>query len=277
MVEQNTARKRPIPQGTLTKNRTTNMLQLAQLAILCAALLWLTLKGAQSMGYNWQWYRVPRYIYRIIDGELIWGPLVKGLIETLKISAAAFVLAIVIGLATAILRLAPTIAGRALARSYMEVIRNTPLLIQLYLFYFVLAPIFDIDRYWTGILALAIFEGAFASEIFRAGILSVSRGQLEAARSLGLRPWSCYADIILPQAVRLMLPPFTNLAISLVKNSAIVSVIAVFELTTQGRNIISETYMSFEIWFTVAGMYLVVTILLSIFASLLEQRFAVRT
>jgi polar amino acid transport system permease protein len=152
------------------------------------------------------------------------------------------------------------------------VIRNTPLLVQLYLFYFALAPLFGLDRYATGILCLGIFEGAYCSEIIRAGIEAVGRGQWEAARSLGLSTTHIYRLVVLPQAVRLMLPPLTGQTIALVKASAMVSVIAVFDLTTEGRSIIADTFLTFEIWLTVAALYLLVTVTLSLVATGLERR-----
>ena len=158
------------------------------------------------------------------------------------------------------------------SRRRPEVIRNTPLLVQLYLFFYLLAPIFGLDRFWTGVLALAFFEGAFGSEIFRAGILSVGRGQWEAAAALGLGRLPTYRFVVIPQALRLVLPPLTSLVVNLVKHSAIVSAIAIADLTTAGRNVIAETYLSFEIWFTVAAMYLGLTIVLSLLASVLERR-----
>lgn len=226
------------------------------------------------MGYNWQWYRVPNYIVRAYEERLLLGPLGRGFIETLRLSAIAFVATVALGVAIAVLRLARTPVGRAAATVYIELIRNTPLLVQLYIVYFVLAPILGLDRYWTAILCLTLFEAAFAAEIFRGGIMAVSKGQWEAAASLGLTKLQAYRDIILPQALRIVLPPLTGLAVSLVKHSSIVSVIAVFELTTEGRNIISDTYMAFEIWLTVAAMYLAVTISLSLAAAWLEHRLA---
>lgn len=242
--------------------------------MLAAGLLWLTFQGAANMGYNWQWYRVPQYIVRIWEGQLVWGPLALGFIETVRLSAISFVATIALGLLIAVLRLSRAPVGRATAIGYTELIRNTPLLVQLYIVYFVLAPIVGLDRYWTAILCLTLFEAAFAAEIFRGGIMAVPRGQWEAAASLGLGRAQAYRDIILPQAVRLVLPPLTGLAVSLVKHSSIVSVIAVFELTTEGRNIISDTYMAFEIWLTVAAMYLAITVSLSLVAAWLEQRLA---
>ena len=253
----------------------TSLLAILQFTALAIGLVWLTVAGADRMGYNWQWYRVPDYIVRVHEGGLLWGPLARGFVETLKLSAIAFVLTVALGIMVAFLRLARSITGRAVATVYIELIRNTPLLVQLYIVYFVIAPIVGLDRYWTAVVCLTLFEAAFAAEIFRGGIIGVARGQWEAAASLGLTRMQAYRDIILPQAVRLVLPPLTGLAVSLVKHSSIVSVIAVFELTTEGRNIISDTYMAFEIWLTVAAMYLAITVSLSLVAAWLEQRLAV--
>jgi polar amino acid transport system permease protein len=265
-----TARRAP-RQRSFVKHR-SHLIDIAQFIVLAGLLAWLAVRGAQSMGYSWQWYRVPQYFYRVVDGEIIWGPLVKGLLVTLEISVLALGLAVVIGLSVALLRLAQSAVGRFMARCYLEAIRNTPLLVQLYLFYFVLAPILGIERFWTGVLCLAIFEGAFASEIFRAGIQSVARGQWEAADSLGLSRADRFFFVIAPQALRLILPPLTSLAVSLIKHSAIVSVIAIFDLTNEGRNVIADTFMTFEIWITVAAMYIAVTSTLSLFVSWLETR-----
>ena len=178
-----------------------------QFAVLGGALVWLSLRGAEALGYHWQWYRVPRYLYRILDGEIVWGPLVRGLFLTIELTAWSLVLAIAIGFAVALLRLSDSVVSRMVARAYLEIIRNTPLLVQLYLFFYLLAPIFGIDRFWTGVLALAFFEGAFGSEIFRAGILSVGRDQWEASASLGLGRIHTWRFIVVPQALRLILPP----------------------------------------------------------------------
>ena len=107
---------------------------------------WLIWRGTQAMEYNWQWYRVPRFFYRDIDGEIIPGPLIYGLIETIQLALISGVLAVLIGFVTAFARLSNSIAGRIIATWYLGAIRNTPLLVQLFLFYFVLAPIFGIDH-----------------------------------------------------------------------------------------------------------------------------------
>jgi polar amino acid transport system permease protein len=246
------------------------VLQFALLVLLAGFLI---VEGGRSMGYNWQWYRVPSFLYRVVDGEIIWGPLMRGLMVTLEISALGLVLTAIIGLTAALLRLSHSIVGRCLARGYLEAIRNTPLLVQLYLFYFVIAPILGIDRFWTGVLCLSVFEGSFATEIIRAGIQAIPSGQWEAAASLGLSRYATMRRVILPQALRLILPPMTGLAVSLVKHSAIVSVIAIFDLTNEARNVIADTFMTFEIWLTTAAIYLVITISLSLLVGQLEKSF----
>lgn len=233
---------------------------------------WLIWRGALAMEYNWQWYRVSPFFYRVVDGEFIWGPLYWGVIVTLKLAAISGILAIFIGFVTAFARLSDSRAGGTIATWYLELIRNTPLLVQLFLFYFVLAPIFGIDRFWSGVLCLSFYEGSFAAEIIRGGIQGVDRGQYEAGDAAGLTVFNKYRYIIVPQAMPLILPPLTGLLISLIKHSAIVSVIAVTELTTTGLNLISDTFMAFEIWFIIAGIYLALTVSLSIGVGQLERK-----
>ena len=252
--------------------RRRNLSDVTIFLFVAALIVWGILRGAGAMHYNWQWYRVPRYFYRVIDNELIWGPLVRGLIVTLQITLWAALLAFSIGLAVALLRLSRSFSGRWLSAIYLEAIRNTPLLVQMYLFYFVLSPILGIERFWTGVLCLAFFEASFISEIIRGGILSVPKQQWEAAASLGLKGGATYLKVVLPQAVPLMLPPLTSSLVNLVKASAIVSTIAVFDLTNEGRTVIADTFMTFEIWLTGAAMYLVLTISLSAIAAGMERR-----
>jgi len=247
-------------------------LEVLQAVLVLALLMWLVLRGAAAMDYNWQWYRVAGFLYTIVDGEVVLGPLLRGLLVTLQIAGISIVLTILIGFVTTFLRLSNSLAGRAIAKVYLEAIRNTPLLVQLFLFYFVLAPIFGIDRFWAGVLCLSFFEGSFASEIIRGGIQAVDRGQYEAADAVGFRARDKYRYVVIPQALPLILPPLTGLLISLIKHSAIVSVIAVSELTTQGLNLIADTFMAFEVWFTVAAIYLVLTISLSVAVSIFEMR-----
>ncbi|GAM64217.1 amino acid ABC transporter [Vibrio ishigakensis] len=245
---------------------------IAQILILLIGIAWLLDSGAQAMGYSWQWERVPDYIAFYEDGQ--WWPaeLIDGLIVTLQISAISLFFTLLFGLVTALLKLSNSAVGRALANLYIEVIRNTPLLVQIYILYFVIGPVIGLDRFSTAVLALALFQGAYTAEIFRGGLNSIEKGQFEAAKSLGLSPFYTYFDVILPQLLQRTLPPLTNEVVSLIKNSSIVSVMAIFDLTTEGRNIVSETAMPFEIWFTVAAIYLLLTLSLSTFSALLERR-----
>ena len=151
---------------------------------------WLIWRGAEAMEYSWQWYRVEPFFYRVIDGEFIWGPLYHGLIVTLQLASVSGLLAVSIGFITALARMSNSRAGSMIATGYLEAIRNTPLIVQLFLFYFVLAPILGIDRFWAGVLCLAFFEGSFAAEIIRGGIQGVDRGQFEASDAIGLSPHS---------------------------------------------------------------------------------------
>ena len=248
-----------------------------QFAVLMIVVVWFFTESTGNLGYNWQWYQIPQYIVTRSDSGLQAGPLLQGLVVPFHISAVSLVLAFAIGLATALFRLSNAFVAQILARFYLETSRNTPLLIQLFFIYFVAGPVLGLGRFPSAVLALSLFEGAYASEIFRAGIVSIPRGQWEAGYSLGLSRFQIYRTIVLPQAVRRTLPPLTSQAISLIKDSALVSTIAIYDLTMQAQAIISETFLTFELWFTVAAMYLAVTVTLSVIVNIMEKRFKVIT
>jgi len=260
-----------------SKNRRSNVIDVIKFALLIGAIFWFLDAGTERLGYNWQWYRIPRYIFVFEDGHFVPGPLLKGLWVTLYVSAMSLVLSFVFGLVTALFRLSNSYVARLVARIYLELIRNTPLLVQLFVIYFVLGPVLNIERLTSAVLALSLFEGAYASEIFRAGIVAIHKGQWEASYSLGLSTFHSYRRIILPQAIRYVLPPLTSQAISLIKDSALVSTIAVYDLTMEGQVIIAETFLTFEVWFTVAAIYLVITVALSLLVGFLENRLRVGT
>ena len=254
---------------------TSGLASLVQYLLVMGLIVYAAFNGAAAMGYNWQWYRVPKYFYSYDQGQFTLGEIPIGLLGTLALSGTAFVLALALGLLVVLLRLSDLVVGRAVAIGFLELIRNMPLLVLLYLFYYVLGPIFGLDRYVASVACLAVFHAALISEILRAGINAVAIGQWEAADSIGMTKAQTYCYIILPQSIRFMLPPMTGEVINVIKSSAIVSVIAVIELTTVGRNIISNTYMSFEIWFTIAAVYMAVMLSLSILVSYLEKRYEV--
>jgi polar amino acid transport system permease protein len=245
--------------------------------IVVLAVTWFMIKGTQQLGYHWQWYRVPQYIVSTAGNQTAPGPLIQGLLITIRITAISLVLAFIFGLATALMRLSRSFLARTIARGYLEIIRNTPLLVQLFFIYFVLAPVLDISAFASAVLALSLFEGAYASEIFRAGIVSIHREQWEAAFSIGLSRYQTYRLVILPQALRRILPPLTSQAVSLIKDSALVSTIAIYDLTMRGQTIIAETFLVFEIWFTVAAIYLTITLILSATVFLMEKRLRIKS
>ena len=233
------------------------------------------LKGAEDQGYYWQWFRIPKFLYEFDDGRFIAGPILEGLKITLNITWISLILTYIIGLVTALMRLSNSLLARGIARVYLEIARNTPLLVQIFFMYFVVAPILDIDRFVAGVLALSLFEGAYASEIYRAGIVAVNKGQWEASYTLGLSTYQEYRYIILPQAIRRILPPLTSQAISLIKDSSLVSVIAIYEMTMYANEIASETFLVFEIFFTIAAIYLALALILSRGVAYFENRYRV--
>lgn len=253
-------------------SRSRIIIDVGKFVLFAVALIALIVQGTKTLGYNWQWYRVPRYIFTVTDTGFLAGPLLKGLLVTFRITGVGLVLAFTFGLVAALLRMSSSFAAQAIARAYLELIRNTPLLIQLFFIYFVLSPIFEITAFTSAVLALSLFEGAYISEIFRSGILSVPKEQWEAAYSSGLNSFEVYRFVILPQAVRTILPPLTGQAISLIKDSALVSTIAIYDLTMQGQAIVAETFLVFEIWFTVAAIYLLITLSLSTIVHVMEKR-----
>ena len=249
-----------------------NLVDITKFVLLMGAVVWFLARGTDSLGYNWQWYRVLQYFFYFKEDGFVAGPLIMGLMVTFKITGVSLLLSFSFGLIAALLRLSNSFMARTLARGYIELIRNTPLLVQLFFIYFVLGPVLDMDRFTAAVLALSLFEGAYASEIFRAGIVSISKGQWEAAFSLGLDKYLTYRHIILPQAIRWILPPLTGQAISLIKDSALVSTIAIYDLTMRGQAIVAETFLTFEIWFTIAAVYLMITTFLSLMVNFMGNR-----
>lgn len=203
------------------------------------------------------------------------GPLLTGLWTTLWLSAISSVFGLLLGLIAGLMKISRNYTVSTLAAIYVEVIRGTPLLVQIFIAYFFFGTVFNLDRNVAGIGALALFAGAYVAEIIRAGIQSIPKGQMEAARSLGMSLPQAMMDIILPQAFKRILPPLSGQFISLIKDSSLVSVIAITDLTKSGREIITSTFATFEIWLVVAAMYLLVTSVLSQFVFYMERRLRV--
>ncbi len=203
------------------------------------------------------------------------GPLMLGLWTTLWLSAISSFFGLFLGLLTGLARVSKNITLRGLASIYVECIRGTPLLVQIFIAYFFLGTVFNLSRNVCGIGALAVFAGAYVAEIVRAGVQSIPKGQMEASRSLGMTAFQTMKDIILPQAFKKILPPLSGQFISLIKDSSLLSIIAITDLTKSGREIITSTFATFEIWIVVAAMYLLVTSVLSQLVYYMERRLAV--
>lgn len=231
---------------------------------------------SSAISYDWQWRRALRQVLVWREGHLTLGPLLEGLGVTLRIVGASLGLAMLLGLGAAILRDVPSRVGQAVAGAYVGLVRNTPLLIQLFAIYFVLAPLMDISAFWSAVWALSAFEGAYMAEVFRAGIGDVPRGQWDAARSLGMSTPRAFVLVIGPQALRRILPPLTSQTVSLIKDSALVSAIALPDLTMRTQAAIADTFLSLELWALAAGIYLLLTLAVSVPARWVEGHYAWR-
>ena len=203
-----------------------------------------------------------------------WPAIVAGLQMTIKISALSILCGTLMGLAGALAKVSRLRLLRAAGVLYVEWIRNTPLLIQILFIYFGLGIFLPLTPFTASVFALSLFSGAYITEIIRAGIESIQKGQREAALSLGMTDRQAMFLVILPQAVRRILPPLVGQFISLTKDSSLVSVIAVSELTYVAKNIVTVTFRAFEVWLAIAGFYFVLSFALSYSVRNLEYRLA---
>ncbi|MBZ5200894.1 amino acid ABC transporter permease [Planomicrobium chinense] len=204
--------------------------------------------------------------------------LMDGLKVTLYIFFIAIIIGFIIGLIVALFRLAPIKILNWIAKIFVDAIRGTPFIVQLFFIYFGLNSLgfFSLDNTTAGIVTVAINAGAYFSEIIRAGIQSIDKGQTEAARSLGLNATQNMRYIILPQAFRRMLPTITNQAIISLKDTSLLSVIGIADLTQEGRIQASQTFEAFTIYLTLGVIYFIVIYLLSMLASFVERKFVLR-
>ena len=201
--------------------------------------------------------------------------LLMGAVVTIQITVLSVLLGVLIGLFVGIARISSFRLIRWAAAVYVDFFRGTPLLVQIFLIYFAIPVITGqrMDPFMAAISACGINSGAYVAEIFRAGIQSIDEGQMEAGRSLGMTWGQTMRYIIVPQAFKRVIPPLGNEFIALLKDSSLVSVIGFEELTRRGQLIIAKTYGSLEIWFSVAIIYLAMTLTISQFVAYLERRF----
>ncbi len=242
-------------------------------------------------------YKIPKGEIQVDEGDFVypgdalaayqkWQPglLMLGLWMTLKVSLYAIIIGVIIGIIGGVARISPNPALSWFSYTYVELIRGTPLLVQIFIWYYIGSTLvnqllsryhlFKISAIWYGVIALAIFAGAYVTEIVRAGIQSINRGQTEAGRSLGMTHTQTLLHIILPQALRRILPPLAGQFISLIKDSSLLGIIAIRELTKATREAVTTSFASFEMFFTCAFLYLLLTFTLSLFVQYLERRMA---
>lgn len=201
--------------------------------------------------------------------------LIAGAGITIEISALSVGLGMFFGVVVSLIRLSGIRPLRILGNVYVDFLRGTPLLVQIFLVYFALPALIHhrVDAFFAAITACSINSGAYVAEIFRGGIESIDKGQMEAGRSLGMTWWQTMRYIILPQAFKRIIPPLGNEFIAMLKDSSLVSVIGFEELTRRGQLIIARTYASFEIWMAVAIMYLILTFTVARLTGILERKF----
>ncbi|MDP4979506.1 MAG: amino acid ABC transporter permease [Desulfobacterales bacterium] len=273
------------------------------LLIVTAAGVYLVYRIQAGLHYRWHWSAIPQYLFRFDTVAGSWRPnvLVLGLLTTIRLSIWATALATIIGTVMGLLRVSSGLFNRLIGGTYVEIVRNLPPLVLVFIFYFFIGdqilPALGTERLVSGIsgsgrsllkvlfappallvpflsalVTLALFEGAYITEIVRSGIQSIEAGQWEAAAALGFTRSQQMRHIILPQAVQRILPPLAGQFISTIKDSAIVSVISIQELTFQGMELMATTYFTFEIWITITGLYLLLTLSCSLAVERLEIR-----
>ncbi len=276
--------------------------------ILCGILCFFGYIGYRlfySLNYQWNWGIIPTYLVRFDAKSQSWTSnlLLDGFFTTIKISAWGTFFAVIIGFTIGLMRVSPRLFFQLSGRSYIETIRNTPPLVLVFIFYYFISDQFlsfiGIEDYFrtspkyvqellttlfakpalitpflSGVITLGLFQGAYIAEIVRAGIQAIDGGQWEAGRSLGFTRWQLMRLIILPQAVRIMLPPLANEFINTIKWSSIVSIISIQELTFQGLQIMASTQATIEIWLTISSMYLGLCLTLSLVVRKMEKHLA---
>ncbi len=254
------------------------------------------------LDYQWRWHLLGGYLVRWDEGVERWVPglVTQGLLTTIRLSFWTMILATVVGTLMGLARCGKALFPRMAARTYVELVRNVPPLVMIFIFYFFLAdqlmtvlgvdaflrglppwaqsilgwaaaPIDRMPNFLAALITLGVYEGAYIAEHVRSGVQSVERGQHEAAYALGLSSRQQMRHVIFPQALSRIVPPLAGQFIATIKDTAIVSVISVQELTFQGLELMASTYMTFEIMITITVLYLVLTLSFSAIARRVER------
>ena len=217
-----------------------------------------------QLHYGWNWDAIWQYRQKFFQGWLM----------TVVISASALLISLLIGLLTALARRSVFLPLRYFAVLYVETVRGTPLLVQILILFYVVANAFGVEnRYLVGVLALSLFAGAYLSEMIRSGIESIRDSQLESARAIGLTRAQTYRYVIFPQVVRQLIPPLTGQFASIIKDSSLLSIIAVSEFTLNAQEVNAFTYSTLESYLPLAVGYLLLTLPVSLFSRILERKF----
>src|SRR5436190_7554415 len=232
---------------------------------LVAAILYFSF---HQITYQWNWQAISKYRANLLSG---W-------ITTFFISLASLLLSTAIGILFALIRRSRILPLRYFGNIYVELVRGTPLLVQILIFFYVVADAFHVsNRYLAGVIILSFFSGAYISEIVRAGIESIGQSQLESARAIGLTTAQTYRYVIFPQALRISLPPLVGQFVSLIKDSSLLSIIAVNEFTQAARDVNSVTYSTLESYIPLAVGYLALTLPISLRMRVLEKKLRFET
>lgn len=194
---------------------------------------------------------------------------------TIKVTLLAFFLALVLGILVSLVRISRFSPLRSLSKIYVDVIRGVPLLVQIFFIYFGLGRVLNLDRFLAGVIAIGVCYSAYLAEIIRAGIQSVGKGQYEAALSLGMTFPQTMRFVIFPQALRVIIPPAANEFIASLKDSSLVSIIGLRELTRAGREYYSQHFIDFQTWLVVGLIYLALTLSLARLVAWLEKKYKV--
>ena len=201
--------------------------------------------------------------------------LIPAMPTTLALTVVAFILAVFLGLIVSLARLFGIRPLRWLAKAYVDVLRGVPLLVQIFFIYFGLGKVFHLDRFSAGVLAIGICYSAYLAETFRSGIAAIEKGQHEAALSLGMTRFQTLRYVVVPQAARIIIPPAANEFIASLKDSSLVSIIGMRELTRAGREYYAQYFVDFQTWLAVGILYLVMTLALSRIVALLEKKYRI--
>ncbi len=239
---------------------------------LCFFVLIIFLFVYVSNSYDWQFEQVFPHFISFGEEGIVLGFVVKAISVTISLVCVSMFFALIVGILLASMSLSASPVALMISQAIIGLIRNTPLLMQLYLIYFVFAPLLSLSPFMAACIALALFEGSYLAEIFRAGFKSVSHTQWEAGFSLGFTTFQAGRIIVLPQAVHNILPSLTGQIVSLIKDTSLVSAISVADITLRATELVALTFLSFEVWIIVALFYLILTSLVSVPLSLYAKR-----